>query len=159
MHPALINFDIDFDKETLLKEANDPEGYENFRDPLTNNPINGWQIKRITTGYGYTLSESFKNFFELQDARPRFYIQHPNVTIPFHTDRNTLCSFNILLTENTEPITFRDSTVSYRVGLLNTTVEHAIINSKHIRILYKISIFDKSFEEIKNVLPSKLQFR
>lgn len=159
MHPALFDFDIDLDRGQLLNEARVSAGYETFLDPLNDKPANGWLIKRIDSGFGLVVSNFFKDLLSSSDCRPRFYIQQPKVTIPFHTDRNTLCSINILLTDKTAPIFFRDGPVYYTTALLNTTVEHAVFNTSETRILYKISVFDKTFEEVKEKLPYKIQYR
>ena len=156
---ALIPINFDFDKEKLIAQANVLSGYETFIDPATNLPINGWLIKKISSGYGFEISNYLKDYFQCKDCRPRFYIQEAGVSIPFHKDRGTLCSFNFLLSDQLDPISFKDRTVTYRTALLNTSIDHAVINPKSKRILFKVSIFDKSFDEIKNVLPLKLQFR
>jgi hypothetical protein len=155
----LINFELNFDKDLLLAQAEILSGYETFIDPKNNETIEGWLIKRISDGYGAEISDFLKDYFQLTDCRPRFYIQEPGVTIPFHRDRGTKCSFNFLLSDNLDPISFIDRTVTYKTALVNTSIDHAVINPKHKRILFKVSVFDKSFEEIKNVLPPKLQFR
>lgn len=153
MHPHLIDFELDFDRKKLLEEANDPSGYETFVDPKTKLSIEGWFIKKIGKGYGLEISNFFKKYFQLKDCRPRFYIQEPGVNINFHIDRGTLCSFNFLLSDTPDPITFRSGEVFYTTALLNTSVEHAVLATKNKRILYKISVFDKTFEEVKNTLP------
>jgi hypothetical protein len=155
----LIPIDVDFDKEKLIAQANILSGYNTFIDPANNRPINGWLIKKISSGYGLEISDYLKDYFQLSDCRPRFYIQEAGVSIPFHKDRGTLCSFNFVLSDHLDPISFRDRTVTYKTALLNTSIDHAVINPKSKRLLFKVSIFDKSFEEIKNVLPSKLQIR
>lgn len=159
MNNNLVPFNCIFDRVSLYNEACDLKGYETFIDPKTQLPIHGWLIKRIDSGYGSIISNFFKNYFQLKDCRPRFYIQEVGVSIPFHKDRGTQCSFNFVLTDDPDPITFRDETLIYTTALLNTSVDHAVLNPKKKRILFKLSIFDKSFDEIKNVLPSKLQIR
>jgi hypothetical protein len=155
----LINIDIEFNANLLLDEAQLTDGYTTFIDPKTNNPINGWLIKRISSGYAFDLSNYLKDRFKLNDCRPRFYIQEPGISIPFHTDRGTKCSFNFVLSDNPDPISFRDRTVIYKTALLNTSIEHAVLNPKTKRILFKVSVLDKTFKEIRDVLPLKLQFR
>ena len=44
---ALHKFSYDYDKERLLKEAMDNEGYTPFVDPLTKITIDDWLIKNI----------------------------------------------------------------------------------------------------------------
>jgi hypothetical protein len=159
MFNDLIDFDLDFDKERLLAQANILSGYQTFIDPANNRPIHGWMIKPVSDGYGLEISNFLKDKFQLTDCRPRFYIQEAGINIPFHKDRHTLCSFNFLLSDDLAPISFIGRTVTYKTAVLNTSIAHAVINPKSKRILFKVSVFDKSFEEIKNVLPSKLQFR
>lgn len=159
MHPPIVNFELDFDREKLLAEATDPAGYETFVDPKTKLAIKGWCIKKVNAGYALEISDFFKEYFQLKDCRPRFYIQEPGIDIKFHIDRATLCSFNFVLSDNPDPITFRFGKVFYTSALLNTTVEHAVLSTRTKRILFKISVFDKTFEEIKDVLPHKLQLR
>lgn len=155
----LIELDVDIDRQQLLNEAEDLSGYKTFIDPKTNDPINGWLIKRIETGYGQIVSDFFKKQFNLKDCRPRFYIQEPGVDIPFHKDRGTLCSFNFVLSDKPDPIWFRNGSMVYRNALLNTAVDHAVLNTKSKRVLFKLSIFDQTFQEIKDVLPLKIQIR
>ena len=159
MPQEIIEFNLNFDNRLLLEQANDLNGYEPFIDPANNLPVRGWLIKRITNGYGLEISNFLKDYFNLADCRPRFYIQEANVSIPFHIDRSTLCSFNFLLSDNLDPISFRTKTVVYKTALLNTTIEHAVLNPKNKRILFKVSVFDKTFEEIQNVLPPELYLR
>jgi hypothetical protein len=159
MDKKIIHIEVDFDKEKLIQESKDYRGYETFLDPLNQTPIDGWKIKRINDGYGMEISNKIKEIFNLNDCRPRFYIQTAGVDIPFHTDRGTKCSFNFILSENADPITFRDGIVYYQNALLNTSVDHSVVNTKYDRTLFKVSVFDKTFEEIANDLSSKLRFR
>ena len=157
MSNKLIEIDIKFDKERLLQEALDLDGYTTFINPKDKKPVEGWYIKVITDGYGLVVSNYLRDYFNISLCKPRFYIQQPGVTLPFHKDRGTLCSFNFLLSENPEPILFRDETILYKHCLLNTAVEHSVVNSNEKRILFKAGVFNKTFDEIKSVLPSKLQ--
>jgi len=152
----IIEFDFDFDKELLLTQASDMEGYEPFVDPLNGDVFDGWAIKRVNTGYAQELSDHFQKLFDLKDCRPRFYIQRPGFSLGFHKDRGTLCSFNFLLSDNLDVINFREFDCYYKTGLLNTQVEHAVLNVSSDRLLFKISVFDKTFEEISDVLFHKL---
>ena len=60
-----------------------------------------------------------------------------------------------MLTENPEPITFEDGTEYYRIALLNTQQRHSITTKKTERRLYKLSIKEYDFEEIRNRLKEK----
>jgi len=153
----IIEFEFDYNKELLLAEANDMNGYEPFIDPLNGDVFNGWMIKRVNTGYAQEMSDYFQNLFESKDCKPRFYIQEPGFSLPFHRDRGTLCSFNFLLSENPDVINFRKFNYTYRIGLLNTQAEHAVLNVTSKRVLLKISVFDKTFDQIGSILPTKLR--
>lgn len=156
MNNFLTNIEVEFDRDKLIAQALETDEYETFIDPLNGNPITNWQIKKITHGYGLQIAEKFKIQFALKDCRPRFYIQEPHSVIPFHVDRGTLCSLNILLSENLAPITFRTGDVYYKSALLNTQELHAVRTGSERRLLYKISVFDKTYQELRDVLPSKL---
>jgi hypothetical protein len=155
----LINFDFDFDKDRLLAQANILSGYQPFIDTANGCAVKGWLIKQVSEGYGLEISNFLKDYFHLTDCRPRFYIQEAGISIPFHKDRGTLCSFNFLLSDDLDPISFRHRTITYKTAVLNTSIDHAVFNPKNKRVLFKVSVFDKSFQEIINVLPSKLQLR
>lgn len=161
MNNKIVHLDFDFDTERLKSQAFEEKGYEVFSDPWKKSDFSfsGWQLKHVTDGYGMEISNYIKEMFSLEECKPRFYIQEPGFTIPFHKDRGTTCSFNFILSEELDPIAFEDEEVYYRNALLNTQVKHAVLSPKNTRYLFKISVFDKSFEEIKNVLPSKLQIR
>jgi len=154
----LIHFTYEYDHGRLLLEANDPNGYVKYCVSETNYTIDGWHIKRCSNGYAMEINNHFKNLFNLTDCKPRFYIQEPGFDIGFHTDQNTLCSFNFVLSNDPDPISFTNFDVIYNQALLNTQVKHAVLKTKSKRILFKISVFDKSFEEIARVLPSKLNY-
>jgi hypothetical protein len=155
----LIEFEFEYNKELLLAQANDMVGYEPFIDPLDGKVFNGWLIKRVDNGYAQEMTNYFQELFDLEDCRPRFYIQKPGFSLGFHKDRGTTCSFNFLLSDKPDVINFRDFDCSYKIGLLNTQAEHAVLNVTSERVLFKISVFDKTFEEIGNVLSYKLSSR
>ena len=56
---------------------------------------------------------------------------------------------------NTAAIRYRDRPYSYKSAIINTQEEHMVRNNDKERILFKISIFDKSYEEICNQFSSR----
>jgi hypothetical protein len=90
------------------------------------------------------------------NGKPRFYFQDPGSFLDWHTDINTLCSINMVLSDDPAPISFRSGEVFYRQALLNTTVPHAVQNGPNPRILFKISIFDQTYEEVASRIPYKM---
>ena len=114
-----------------------------------------WLIKRVDSGYGKQLQDYFKDILDSDDIRPRFYIQQEGYTLPWHTDNGTLCSINIVCNEDTSPINFRDEDIFYKVALLNTQVEHSVSTTTKERWLFRLSIFDKKFEAVRDRLIKK----
>lgn len=90
------------------------------------------------------------------EGRPRFYFQDPGSFLDWHTDINTLCSVNMVLSDDPAPISFRSGETHYRQALLNTTVPHSVRNGRSERILFKISIFDMTFEEVASTIRYRI---
>lgn len=98
------------------------------------------EIKRITEYLCQTLVS--------QDVRPRFYRQEANTEVPMHTDLNTKCCVNIVLSESAAPIVFEDlGAIEYSCALLNITKRHMVPPHPTERLLLKFSIFDVDYEE------------
>jgi hypothetical protein len=81
-------------------------------------------------------------------GKPRFYWLQPHAVIPEHVDNGTLCGLNFILTDQASPITFGDKDYFYEAILVNTSLPHSVINNEHERIMFKISIFDETFEQV-----------
>lgn len=143
-----------YDHEVLLSESM-INGYDTYVDPISDSRVEGWLIRKVTSGYAMSLCKNFADMIESTDCRPRFYILEPGHSIVFHKDRGTLCSLNIILSGSDDPISFRDFNISYKMALLNTQKEHAVISPSSQRILFKLSIFDKTFDEVRDILSSK----
>lgn len=143
----IYKFNFDYDHNKLVQQALEP-GYENFVDPKNGKVFDQWFIKRIDSGYGKEISNYFEKIFDCE-VRPRFYIQEPGWSLGFHKDRGTQCAINIVLQGNKDKISFREAEYEYKVALLNLQEEHAVLNPKEKRYLFKLSIFDKTYEEIK----------
>lgn len=158
MEPV-IEFDLDFDRESLINQGKNLDGYVSFQDPANGDVFDRWLIKKVDSGYAKLLADHLGSMFCIKDYRPRYYIQYPGFSLGFHRDRGTLCSFNFLLEGDSDPINFRDRNIYYRQCLLNTQIEHAVLEVTSPRLLFKISVFDKSYQEIADVLPFKLQCR
>ena len=158
MSMRLYHFDYEYDKQTLLEEAKQLEGYKPFVDPHPQSDFdfNDWQIKYVCLEedlfpYAIKVATYFQDLLDVK-IKPRFYYQKPNFTLPFHQDRGTLCSINLVLTENPAPIAFEDGIEYYRVALLNTQARHSITTKETERRLYKLSIKDYTYQEIKKRL-------
>lgn len=147
----LYEIDYDYDRKLLYRECTDGEGYEPFIDPKTGTPIEKWLIKRDVTGYGRMITEEFEKRLDVS-IKPRFYIQETGFTLPYHRDRSTTCAINFILSTPRDPITFRQGYntfhFKYKTAIVDVTQEHTVTASKEDRYLFKLSIFDKSYEEV-----------
>ena len=147
----IYEIDYDYDKNLLTRECSDMNGYEPFVDPETGKVIDKWLIKREVTGYGKMITEEFEKRLDVS-IRPRFYIQERGFTLPYHRDRGTTCAINFVLSTSRDPISFRMSYNSfhfkYKTAIVDVTQEHMVTATTEDRHLFKLSIFDKSFDEI-----------
>lgn len=152
----IYKFDFDYDHDLLMQHALE-DGYTNFVDPKGGKVFDNWFIKHVSSGYGKTISDMFEQMFQCE-VRPRFYIQNPGWSLGFHRDRGTQCAINIVLQGEDDKITFRgyglEESISYKVALLNVQDEHAVLEPKSKRYLFKMSIFDKTYQEIRENLSS-----
>lgn len=146
----IYKFNFKYDHDLLMQQALEG-GYENFIDPKGGKVFDNWFIKRIDSGYGKELSDYFESIIKCE-IKPRFYIQNPGWSLGFHQDRGTQCAINIVLSGEEDKISFRDEELSYKVALINVQKEHAVFEPINKRYLFKMSIFDKSFEEVRSLL-------
>ena len=167
----IYKFEYKFDKQKLLAEARDLNGWLFFGDLIAGIVYHDWLIKYVNIegdqrslgvdGLPYAL-EITKRFQRIlgYDCKPRFYCQKQGFTIPYHTDSGTLCSINFVLSGASDPIKLKaggiETTEYYTVALLDTQVCHSIKASTEDRYLFKLSIFDKSYEEVKDLLQLDL---
>ena len=80
--------------------------------------------------------------------------QLPNSEVPFHSDyAKVRCAINFVLSENAEPIVFKDhKSINYKCALIDITKKHRVPASKTERLLLKFNIFDKEYEDAKQIL-------
>ena len=137
-------FEYPFDIE-LLKLHYDVQEFEGYTDKRYNQTLETWRIAR-TEMFSYALE--ICDIFNIKNGKPRFYLLEKNTVLPMHTDLNTTCSLNIVLSDDPAPVKFEDSSYTYNSCILNTTNMHGVDNGNSDRELFKISIFDQSFEEV-----------
>jgi len=145
---------IDYDEDFLIKEANN---YENicptYFDPRYQKYIKKWKIIK-DSHYALPEAKKVSKQFLLDNLKIRYYILDKNATLPIHTDNNTQCSINIILSKDYSPITVNGKDYYYKSCILNTTLPHGVKNLKDKRYLLKFTIMDKSFEECVNHLKT-----
>ena len=85
---------------------------------------------------------------------PRYYKQEAGSSLAAHRDHNTKAAINIMLT-GSGPITWDESVDEYYdAAVLNVTQMHSV-TSDDDRIFLKLSIFDKSYEEVLEAIKYK----
>ena len=148
----LIHLNYQVDKQLLLKQAEEvksqAKGYTDSRYPGL--CIDDWLIAYHTSDY----IESIMRDFDVE-GKPRFFWLKPHAVIPEHVDNGTLCSLNFILTDNASPITFGNKDYFYESILLNTTLPHSVRNNEYERIMFKISIFNKTFEQVASKINGR----
>lgn len=163
----IFKFNHKFDKQKLLAEAKDPKGYILYANIPAGVIYHDWLIKYVNTeedqsalgvnglSYAIAIAKQFQQILGY-DCKPRFYCQKQGYTVPYHTDSGTSCSINFVLSDTPDPIKLKvrgtEITEYYTVALLDTQVCHSVGASTEDRYLFKLSIFDKSYEETRKLL-------
>lgn len=141
----IIHLTYKIDKNKLLQEAarikENAKGYTDTRYP--NLKMDDWLVCHHNSDY---VEQVMKDFGI--DGKPRFYWLQPYATIPEHVDNGTLCGLNFILTDNASPISFGNLDYHYESVLIDTTKPHSVKNNEHERIMFKISIFNETFEQV-----------
>lgn len=149
----LIHLNYPIDKKILLEESKIAKIFSN---PYGNDPrwpgqvLECWHISHYNSNYIRRVMQDLE-----VDGKPRFYWLDPNQDIPEHVDNNTTCSINFILSEDPAPVTIGGKEYFYESILLNTSIPHSVHNGPVERVLFKISIFDESFEDLAKRIKYK----
>ncbi len=148
----LIHLEYPLNKEMLLEEARlakqDAKAHSDSRYPEIN--FDYWLISHRTSEYIQQIIQDFG-----VKGKPRFYWLEPFAVIPPHVDNGTTCSLNFLLSDNSAAITIEDKEYFYESILLDTTRMHSVVNNETERLLFKISVFDESYEDVAKRIKYK----
>lgn len=151
---SLFHLDYPLDKELLCAVANNIKfRSKNYVDPRINKVVNNWKILQYNFSYIEKIIQDFG-----VGGSPRFYWLAPNTKLGTHIDNNTKCSINLILSKNPAPVTILDQEIFYTQAVLNTRLPHSVVNGSEERILLKVSIFDKTFEEVVEQINYKKIF-
>jgi hypothetical protein len=146
---------LDFDCGLFLDE------YENLKhnEKVYESPRGAyahWKVIRnedmtskIVTDFTYNI----KRMFMLPGrVDGRFFKLDANKYLLPHVDNKTQCCINFILNDNPALITIQDIPYTYKQALINTRMSHSVRNGDTDRILFKISIFDVPFDEVKEIM-------
>lgn len=142
----LIHTDYPIDIEQTLKDA---EAASEIKEVYTddryeNKPVHGWDIARFTTPN----IEKIVSDFGFEKVKTSFYWQGPNVLLPPHVDYGSTVTLNFVLTDDPAPITIDGVEYYYKQGLINSGIKHWVQNGPDPRLILKITVYDKTFEEV-----------
>jgi hypothetical protein len=148
----LIDLNYPLNYELLKKSAQIASDNKIFyQDSRYNNrKLSNWLISKYSDDY---ITQIMKDFDII--GSPRFYWLDANTMIPPHIDNETTCSINFLLSDNLAAVNFESNQFYYRQCLLNTKKIHWVSNGNSQRILFKISVFNETYQQ----LASRIRYR
>ena len=95
------------------------------------------------------------------EGSARFLMIPAKSKLFIHKDHNTLCSLNVILNDVLDPILFGESApfteYTYKQAILDTTQFHHVKTSTQDRIIFKLSFFNNTYTEIKNLCRKWIQ--
>ena len=144
----ILKFDFDLNVKHLLEIwSKIKHKHVNYKAKVNGKALSHWKIIKHDFEYAKELSKIFN-----VESKPRFYMLNANTVLQQHTDIGTLCSLNFILSDIPAPVIFGDTEVSYKYALLDTTKSHGVVNNDKDRLLFKMSIFNETFDEVKEKL-------
>jgi hypothetical protein len=148
----ITHLDYPLNTELLLEEAREAKksAINHFDPRYPDMKFDEWLIGHYTSEYINKVMDDFGI-----KGKPRFFWLEPFAFIPEHTDNGTQCSLNFLLNSNPAAITINGKDYFYQSVLLDTTQPHSVTNNETERLLFKISIFDESYESVANRIKYK----
>ena len=150
MSPVTL-LDYPLDISHILKSAEFAKKYSTgYQDVRMEKSIESWKIAHYTDSY----IEKIQNDLQVS-GKARFYWTEPNSIIPEHKDLNTLCSINFIVSDFPAPIRIQGKEYLYTQAVINVSQPHSVVNGPVERILFKISIFDESYESLVARIPYK----
>lgn len=87
-----------------------------------------------------------------------FYYMPAGTSLPAHRDQKSICALNVIIGDCTDPVRYDETgnEYSYKTALLDTVKIHSVPKLKKDRLIYKFSVIDRSFEEMKEIIKQKL---
>ena len=83
------------------------------------------------------------------------YRQLADTSVHMHIDPATLCSVNIVLSNDAAPVVFDDyGEIDYRCALFNTSLNHAVPAYHKERLLLKFAYLDTPYDVVRKRLES-----
>ena len=146
----ITHLNIKYNKTMLQNELSLLNYTQYFTSP---NIKDTWLRATITN------TDTFPNIKRLHDIFKGSgivaYKLQSNSYVHMHVDPLTLCSVNIILSNNNGPVIFKDyGNIYYECALFNCSLEHAVPAFNNERLLLKYYWQKQSYEEIKTQLAN-----
>ena len=150
----IYGFDYEFDRSLLLGE------FQKLTGDLTEFTDTGLPGKisklKILEDFHFDYLDYLNNLFDIK-SEAKFYVVKSGEDFDLHVDSLPLCSINVLLSGNPAPVYIGGKNYFYKNCVLNVKKPHGVFNNTEDRILFKLSIFDYSFEEVKEKVKNAIQ--
>lgn len=117
----------------------------------------------LAAGYTYApwedevLDEIVKIFEPKGRYNFKFVFLQPFTKLPWHSDKGTKSAV-IWKLSGDEVVEFRDKSYSYKTAIVDTSKEHRVQVREHERILFKLSCFDTTYEELASTFAKKFMY-
>lgn len=144
-------FDYPFDEQEITRKYFDTE-FEIYKDSRWDKFNEKWQIAKVGK---WDYADELCKKFEI-DGHPRFYYLGAGQKLLPHIDNGTKCSINFVLGDDYAPIIVDNKEYMYKSALLNCQVIHSVPAFHKDRRLFKLSIFDKSYDEVLNIIKDSI---
>lgn len=159
----ITEINISFDKQKVIDEIStldlQPGHSNNWWRAKTEESKRFWYK---TDTWLKTIIEDTSNLPEIARLNSIFkcdityiYKQLANSFLPRHRDYDIITAVNILLSEETAPITFDHGDEYYKHALIDVSQVHSVKAYPKDRLLLKYAWHKKTFEEVKNELTEK----
>lgn len=142
----IMGFNFDFDKQKLLDQ------YRKNLDNSSNFDADGLPVSipkiQFQEDFEFDYADLLMDYFGVK-GEAKYYTVKKGSDFDLHVDTLPLCSINVLLSGNPAPVYIGGKNYLYRNCVLNIKQPHGVFMNDEERILFKISIFDYTFEEVK----------
>ena len=149
----ITRLDLEYDKKELVKEVESLEFKPVFSSP---NIKHTWLKARVKDDIQQLPHiKSLHSLFE--GSIVVAYRLQPHAFVHMHVDPTTLCSINIILSDEYAPAEFEGfGKVMYECALFNTSVNHAVPAYDKERLLLKFAYLDTEYGVVRKRLENYL---
>jgi len=154
---------VPFDTKKLMEDVS-KLNFVNFKPsvPIKEkffNDSNNWLFTGLNSidildpdSYFGKLALYIEDLFQT-NIRVSCFKQKKDTEVPFHYDRGHEASFNIVLSDQYSPITFKNITpIIYTSALLNVSKLHSVASNKSDRIIIKFLLDNITYEQARKKL-------